>query len=186
MLKQKERFMVRMKNILTATMGSLLALTVVTGCAGSKPQDTAEPAEQTAEETTTTSTEQETAESTVVSMGDYDITYGESKLYTHEDMDAAVKVIMAEFDTWTGTSMQHVRFTDDATCKNDVAYCNSLKADDAATDYDEAIVIKTDFHSPSAEEAKGTAWEPDTDYKDYEWHLARTNKGEWVLLTWGY
>ena len=48
-------------------------------------------------------------------------------------------------------------------------------------------MFKTDFHSPSGEKAEGTAWEPDSDYQDWEWHLARTDAdGAWVLLTWGY
>lgn len=42
------------------------------------------------------------------------------------------------------------------------------------------------IHSPSGADTEGTAWEPDTDYEDYSWHLARTDGGEWKLLTWGY
>ena len=47
--------------------------------------------------------------------------------------------------------------------------------------------MTSSFHSPSAEAAEGTAWEPDTDYKDYTWHLGRTDaKGSWKLMTQGY
>ena len=47
-------------------------------------------------------------------------------------------------------------------------------------------MLKSDFHSPSEEDAAGTAWQPDTDYNDYEWHLGRTGDGDWQLVTWGY
>jgi D-alanyl-D-alanine carboxypeptidase len=45
------------------------------------------------------------------------------------------------------------------------------------------ISFYTDFHSPVE---GGGAWEPDTEYNDDEWWLARTEGGAWELLTWGY
>jgi len=32
----------------------------------------------------------------------------------------------------------------------------------------------------------GGAWEPDYEYSDWQWWLARTDGGEWQLITWGY
>ena len=37
-----------------------------------------------------------------------------------------------------------------------------------------------------AADLEGTAWEPDTDYKDYQWWLARADGGERELVSWGY
>lgn len=117
--------------------------------------------------------------------GAYRVDYGQSELYDHADMDAAVQVIMAEFGTWKGCAMQDITFTTDDTCTSDVAYCNELRAEGTPA-FDEAIVFKSEFHSPSGQDAEGTAWEPDTDYAGWEWHLARTGNGPWQLLTWGY
>jgi D-alanyl-D-alanine carboxypeptidase len=45
------------------------------------------------------------------------------------------------------------------------------------------VEFLTDFHSPV--EAEG-AWEPDHEYKDYQWWLGRTDDGGWEVVTWGY
>ena len=116
---------------------------------------------------------------------DYEVDYGTSSLYTKDDIDAAVKVVMAEFGSWDGCTMQKIAFTDDNTCKSNVEYANSLRKDGTA-EFTQAMVLVSDFRSPSADKAQGTAWEPDTDYKDYTWTLGRSDGGEWQLLTWGY
>ncbi|MDO4797065.1 MAG: M15 family metallopeptidase [Coriobacteriales bacterium] len=116
---------------------------------------------------------------------DYEVDYGTSEVYTHDDIDAAVKAVMAEFGTWKGCTMKKVAYTNDQTCKDNLEYANSLRKE-GTPEFTQAMVLTSDFHSPSAEEAQGTAWEPDTDYKDYTWTLGRTDGGEWQLLTWGY
>ena len=116
---------------------------------------------------------------------DFPVDYGQSELFSHDDIDKAVETVMSEFGTWKGATMKSVSFTDDETCKNDIAYLNDLRQGNGAR-FDAAIVLKSDFHSPNAEDAAGTAWKPDTDYNDYEWHLGRTGNGDWQLVTWGY
>jgi D-alanyl-D-alanine carboxypeptidase len=117
------------------------------------------------------------------------VDYGTSQLYKEPDMDAALDVILAEFSTWKGCVMQRFAYAGDEACSDEeLAYVNELreaqKADLPA--FDQAIVFVTDFHSPSEADAEGTAWEPDTDYKDWTWHLGRTgDDGAWELLTWG-
>ena len=49
--------------------------------------------------------------------------------------------------------------------------------------YAECICFLSDFHSPK--KASG-AWEKDKEYEDWQWWLARTEGGEWELVTWGY
>ena len=110
---------------------------------------------------------------------------GEETGNSNEDIDAAIETVMAEFGTWDGCTMKKIAYSDDETSKDDLEYCNSLR-EEGTDEYDQAMVLVSSFHSPSAEKAEGTAWEPDTDYNDYTWHLARTANGEWKLLTWGY
>ncbi len=113
------------------------------------------------------------------------VDYGSSKIYEEPDMDAALEVILAEFGTWTGCVMQRFAYAGDDVAKENLDYANSLR-EKGVDKFDQAIVFLTDFHSPSEEEAKGTAWEPDTDYKDWSWTLGRTGAdGAWQLLTWG-
>ena len=113
------------------------------------------------------------------------VDYGKSKIYEEPDMDAALEEVLAEFSGW-GCTMQRFAYAGDEAAKADLDYVNSLRKE-GTPEFDQAIVFTTDFHSPSAKEAEGTAWKPDSDYKDYTWHLGRTGTdGAWQLLTWGY
>lgn len=139
-------------------------------------------------ESASASAASETAEAAPAAGADiasYEVDYGKSELYTQADMDAAIDAIMAEFNTWKGAEMKSVAFTDDATCKDSIAYVNEFPAA-AETKFDQAIVFTSSFHSPSGDDAKNTAWAPDTDYDNWTWYLARTGDGDWNLLTWGY
>ena len=40
----------------------------------------------------------------------------------------------------------------------------------------------TDFYSAAAHDA----WEADTEYNDYQWWLARTDGGDWEVVSRGY
>ena len=115
-----------------------------------------------------------------------EVDYGSSKIYEEPDMDAALEEILNEFSTWTGCTMKRFAYAGDEATKQNLDYVNSLRDEDT-DEFDQAIVFLTDFHSPSKEQSEGTAWEPDTDYEDYEWYLGRTGTdGAWKLLTWGW
>ncbi|MCR5812361.1 MAG: hypothetical protein K6G34_13450 [Lachnospiraceae bacterium] len=106
--------------------------------------------------------------------------YKTSDLYTEDDMNKAIEVILREFNTWEGCVMKELSYTDDQKCEDNLSYINSLAVD---TKYDECIVFTSTFHSPVE---GGDAWEPDYDYGNWEWYLGRTDGGDWDLLTWGY
>lgn len=116
---------------------------------------------------------------------DASIDYGKSELYTQEDMDAAIEKIQAEFSGWTGCEMHNIRYiSDDCNSGENIKWVNELKE---GQNYTQCIQFNSDFHSPVKEEdLKDTAWEADQEYKDYQWTLARTDGGDWELLTWGY
>ena len=115
------------------------------------------------------------------------VDYGTSKTYVESDIDQTIDVVLAEFGKWNGCVMQRFAYAGDEACgAEELEYVNSLRKE-GDKEFAQAIVILTDFHSPKAEQAEGTAWEPDTDYKDYSWHLGRTDAdGAWQLMTWGY
>lgn len=114
------------------------------------------------------------------------VDYGTSELFTEADMDAALDAILEQFGMWKGCVMRRIAFTDDKTCKDDLEYVNSLRAEDTKK-FDQAIVFMSDFHSPVGEDAEDSVWDEDTDYNDFSWHLGRTGAdGIWRLLTWGY
>lgn len=111
--------------------------------------------------------------------------YGkDSELYTLEEMDDAVDIIMEEFDDWTGCEMNGITYAgDECNSEENIERMNELAEEE---DYIECIEFLTDFHSSEDEEdLEDLSLEPDTDYTDYQWWLARTEDGEWELVTWG-
>ena len=114
-----------------------------------------------------------------------DIDYGTSEIYSKEDMDAAIDLIMNEFNGWKGCEMHSIRYaSDNFNSKENIKWVKELGE---GKEYTECIQFLTDFHSPTdAKDLAQTAWEPDQEYKDYQWILARTEGGNWELLNWGY
>ena len=112
---------------------------------------------------------------------DIAVDYGSSDLYTKEDMDAAVRLIKAKFAEFDRCELHSIRYADDScSSEENIAWMNDLGGN---AQYTECIEFLTDFHTPN--DAAG-AWEPDHEYKDWQWWLARTENGEWELLTFGY
>jgi D-alanyl-D-alanine carboxypeptidase len=108
---------------------------------------------------------------------------GESTLFTKEDMDSAIALINAEFANWEHCDSLEVSYTSDEECNEEnIAWMNSL-ADEGAEPFTQCMKFVSTFSTDA--EADG-AWEPETEYNDYEWWLARTEGGQWQLMTWGY
>ena len=113
------------------------------------------------------------------------VDYGTSELYTQEEMDAAITEFKKEFENWAGCELHSVKYTgDECNSEENIAWLNSLKE---GKNYTQVIEFITDFHSPVEEELlKDTAWEPDKEYTDYQWWLAREDGGAWELVSMGY
>ena len=192
----------KMTRFLNQSAAYLLAIAilipVMAGC-GKKAENTEKPAETTEvseskEETEATevpeaekvaetdATEKEIQQETGVIGASYDfvVDYKTSEMYSEDDMNKAIDVILREFNTWEGCVMKELSYTDDQKCEDNLSYINTLAVD---TKYDECIVFTSTFHSPVE---GGDAWEPDYDYGNWEWYLGRTDGGDWDLLTWGY
>ncbi|MCR5775167.1 MAG: hypothetical protein K6G42_08810 [Lachnospiraceae bacterium] len=116
---------------------------------------------------------------------DVDIDYGESSLYSEEDMNAAIDVIKTEFGTWDGCELHSISYAGDDKCNEEnIAWMNELEAaNDAQETFTQCIMFVSNFHSPKE---GGGAWEADQEYTDYEWWLARQDNGDWKLMTSGY
>ena len=114
-----------------------------------------------------------------------EIDYGSSELYTKEDMDEAIKLIQEEFSKWEGCELHSIAYTSDDDCNEDnIAWMNQLEAaGDAKETFTQCIQFKSNFHSPKE---GGGAWNPDQEYTDWGWWLARADGGKWKLMTWGY
>ena len=96
------------------------------------------------------------------------VDYGDSAVYTEQDMDDAIKVIEEMIGSWEGCELHSISYSSDDVC-NDLAFT-------------QCIMFDSSFRSPKE---GGGAWEPDTEYT-WSWWLARSDGGEWKLMTWGY
>ena len=112
---------------------------------------------------------------------DVSIDPGTSELYSVKDRLAAMVRILDQFDTWEGCEMHSIRYAGDAcNSEENLQWMNDLGNGDA---FSQCIEFVSDFHSPK--EAYG-AWKADSEYTEWQWWLARSEGGDWELMTWGY
>lgn len=114
------------------------------------------------------------------------IDYGNSTTYSEEDMDDAIKVIKKEFDQWDGCELHTISYSSDDKCNNEenLEWMNDLEnANDAEETFTQCIMFYSSFHSPKN---GGDAWNADAEYTNWQWWLARSENGQWKLMTWGY
>ena len=105
---------------------------------------------------------------------------GESVLYTKEDRQSAARLISDTVNSFEGCKLYAVKYEGDEVSQKNLEYCNSLAADGVT--YSESIVFTSYFRSPIF---NAGAWNPN-DLYSWSWYLARTNGGEWEILTYGY
>ena len=109
------------------------------------------------------------------------IDFGDSELYTQAELEDAVEKIKTEFAAWEDCELHSIRYAGDESCtEENLKWMNELNADGNYTQVAEFLM---DFHSPVEQIG---AWEPDTEYTDYQWWLARSSDGGWNIVTFGY
>ena len=106
--------------------------------------------------------------------------HGESEIYSREDRQAAARLISDTVNSFEGCKLYAVKYEGDEVSKRNLEYCNSLAADGIT--YTESIVFTSYFRSPVF---GGGAWNANSIY-NWSWYLARTDGGDWEILTYGY
>ena len=105
-----------------------------------------------------------------------------SALYTEEELLDAMLAVKCSFASFAGCELHAVRYAgDEAGNEENLAWLNSLNE---GANYTQVAELLTDFHSPV--EGGPYAWEPDTEYIDYQWWLARSEGGGWEIVSRGY
>lgn len=114
---------------------------------------------------------------------DVTIDYGESELYTKEELDDAIAVIEAEFSTWEGCELHSLTYGGDAACSDEnIEWLNGLEMKEQTEPFTQCILFSSSFHSPVEQR---DAWNADTEYEGLQWWLGRSG-GAWELVTCGY
>ena len=104
-----------------------------------------------------------------------------SELYTEEVLTDAMLAVKCKFAAWADCELHAIRYAGDEACSEEnLAWLNSL---DESAEYAQVIELLMDFHT--AADIQGT-WEPDLEYTDYQWWLARPADGDWEIVSTGY
>jgi D-alanyl-D-alanine carboxypeptidase len=111
-----------------------------------------------------------------------EIDLGNSALYTEDELYDAILAIKCRFASMAGCELHTIRYAgDEANSEENLKWLNSIAE---GMEYTQAAEFLTDFHSP-VEDSPYT-WEPDTEYYDYQWWLARPADGDWEIVSFGY
>ena len=114
--------------------------------------------------------------------GPVSIDYGTSEIYTEDELKDAVIQIKCKFAFWGDIDLKSIRYAGDEKATDEMlAKMNEINPDGKYTQVAEFLM---DFHTPK--EIGELTFNPDADYTDYQWWLARTADGGWEIVTFGY
>lgn len=103
-----------------------------------------------------------------------------------EDSTFAVDTINQKLREWKCTPLRIQYGGDELNNAENVAYMNELaEAHGFEKKFSACMVFYTDFISPS-DDGNFSAWNYDSEYKNYSWYFGLYEDGKWKLLTWGY
>lgn len=107
---------------------------------------------------------------------------GESERFTEEELNDAVVQIKCRFAFWGNVDLKSIKYAgDEAVTQEKLDWLNQLSDGGNIT---QAAEFLMDFHTPK--ETGELTFNPDQDYVDYQWWLARTDEGGWDIVTLGY
>ena len=111
------------------------------------------------------------------------VDYGTSDLYTQKDLEDAAVQVKCKFASFNGCELLSLRYAgDECATEENLRLMNEL---DEGKGYTQVVEFISSFHT-LANLGADSEWEPDTEYTDFEWWLARTADGGWQLVNWGY
>ena len=87
------------------------------------------------------------------------VDYGDSAVYTEQDMDDAIKVIEEMIGSWEGCELHSISYSSDDVCTDEknLSWMNDLeKANDNDLAFTQCIMFDSSFRSPKE---GGGAWE---------------------------
>lgn len=110
------------------------------------------------------------------------IDYGTSQIYTQDELKDAVIQIKCKFAFWGGCELHSITYAgDEAATDEKLAWAKEVGGNN---DYTQVVEFLMSFHTPK--EIGKLTFNPDQEYTDYQWWLARTADGGWDIVSWGY
>ena len=114
--------------------------------------------------------------------GEVSIDYGTSKLYTEDELKDAVIQIKCKFAFWGDVDLKNIRYAGDEKATDEML--KKMNEINPGGKYTQVAEFLMDFHTPK--DVGELTLNADTDYKDYQWWLAKTADGGWDIVTFGY
>ena len=109
------------------------------------------------------------------------IDLGESAVFSEEELKEAVVQIKCKFAFFAGCELIGIRYAgDDAFGEDELERANSLEG---GGEYTAGALFNMDFVTAADCDR---SLDPDTEYNDYKWCLARTADGGWEIVDQGY
>ncbi|MCR4622444.1 MAG: D-alanyl-D-alanine carboxypeptidase family protein [Clostridiales bacterium] len=109
------------------------------------------------------------------------ISTGESTLFTQEELAEAAVQIKCKFASWEKCELHSLVYAGDDACDGETL--EWLNSRNSGASFTRAAKFVCSFRT--AGDIKG-AWEPDTEYDDCEWYLAKAENGSWEIVNWIY
>lgn len=110
-----------------------------------------------------------------------EVDLGESDALSWESLQSAASAVLAEIGSWDSVKKVYdVTYCGDEISADNLDYCKEL----GEKSYVQCAVFKSSFLTANSAESGG--FNPNSRYDDWMWYLAKTENGEWELLTWGY
>ncbi|MBE5969981.1 MAG: D-alanyl-D-alanine carboxypeptidase family protein [Lachnospiraceae bacterium] len=114
-------------------------------------------------------------------MADVTINLGTSALYSREELTDAMLAIKCKFAAFPGCELLSIDYAgDEAVTDENLEWLNTVSQ---GASYTKIVKFTMDFRTES--ENTGTL-NPDSEYNDYEWWLAKEDGGDWEVVTFGY
>lgn len=115
-----------------------------------------------------------------------EVVYGSSEHYSRAEVGAALDTVMQYFDQhFPGCTMQRIAYESDGDAQT-VAWLNEHRNIPGAGSFAESICFLSDYHTPPESQMANHSLNPDSDYTNWAWWLARTDGGNWVVVDMGY
>ena len=102
---------------------------------------------------------------------DLQIIYGESKIFSQEDLDTAIDEVLQEFATWDGCKFDHIKYvSDDNSNPKNLKWMNELgEAAGIKEKFEECIMFTSEFQTPEKSQPAGL--NSDTRYENFNWWI---------------
>ncbi len=110
----------------------------------------------------------------------------QAEAISYEDSTFAVENINQKLREWKCTPLRIQYGGDELNNAENIAYMNELAEGHGFNQkFSACMVFYTDFRSPK-DDGSISAWNYDSDYKNWSWYFGLYSDGTWKLLTWGY